>query len=225
MRQSHQARLKKEDFIRLKAFLAPHTALINQLQVVFLWLNNPGKIIFVNLVGLVHFLLSVAAACTLPGLVCYGLGICVLLVSRHHVFLPYIRNELMPRADVVVPYTLDDIVQTAVSVQHFFLNLHCELLKVREVDPETWATQVFVALFIMGSALNLVSGFTIIYIISMCLLFLPGIYTYDLFGKLWRHPRLQQIIQFVNSRLFSFTFQAPLSASLTSSVMPEGEPS
>jgi hypothetical protein len=59
------ARRKKEDAIRLKAWLEPHLPSINRLQAILLWLDTTGThllILILNCVMLIHLFFPI---CTL----------------------------------------------------------------------------------------------------------------------------------------------------------------
>ncbi|ELR15082.1 uncharacterized protein ACA1_215430 [Acanthamoeba castellanii str. Neff] len=76
------ARRKKEDAIRLKAWLEPHLPSINRLQAILLWLDTTGQVQFVVLCVLTHMALGLGAhlaeGVTLPAVVPYALGLYLL---------------------------------------------------------------------------------------------------------------------------------------------------
>ncbi|ELR13712.1 uncharacterized protein ACA1_120790 [Acanthamoeba castellanii str. Neff] len=173
------ARRKKEDAIRLKAWLEPHLPSINRLQAILLWLDTTGQVQFVVLCVLTHMALGLGAhlaeGVTLPAVVPYALGL--YLLARYAVVAAPIPWE---------------------SILHFVLTVYYEMQRLRDINYAKYTAQVCAILFVVGLLLNRISGYTFIYIIVFSVLLLPGIYTHGVFGKLWSlaesHPQVGRVM-------------------------------
>lgn len=197
------ARRKKEDAIRLKAWLEPHLPSINRLQAILLWLDTTGQVQFVVLCVLTHMALGLGAhlaeGVTLPAVVPYALGL--YLLARYAIVaapIPWESILSVGATGARPPYALDDIVQAVVSAQHFVLTVYYEMQRLRDINYAKYTAQVCAILFVVGLLLNRVSGYTSIYIIVFSMLLLPGIYTHGVFGKLWSlaesHPQVGRVV-------------------------------
>lgn len=197
------ARRKKEDAIRLKAWLEPHLPSINRLQAILLWLDTTGQVQFVVLCVLTHMALGLGAhlaeGVTLPAVVPYALGL--YLLARYAVVaapIPWESILSVGATGARPPYALDDIVQAVVSAQHFVLTVYYEMQRLRDINYAKYTAQVCAILFVVGLLLNRISGYTFIYIIVFSVLLLPGIYTHGVFGKLWSlaesHPQVGRVM-------------------------------
>jgi hypothetical protein len=197
------ARRKKEDALRLKAWLEPHLPTINRLQAILLWLDTTGQVQFVALCVATHMALGFGAhlveGVTLPAMVPYAIGL--YLLGRYALIaapIPWESILSVGATGARPPYVLDDIVQAVVSVQHFGLTVFYEMQRLKDINYAKYTAQLCAICFVVGLLLNRISGYAFLYFHVFAILLLPGIYTHGVFGKLWSlansHPQVGRAV-------------------------------
>ncbi|KAL6042758.1 hypothetical protein QOT17_024268 [Balamuthia mandrillaris] len=187
-------RKRREECLTLRTKLEPYAALIDRSQTVLLWMDTPGKAAFIALCIFVHIALGwanymvqhVGVLTTVSLLAAlYVLGQFLFSVVE----LPFsnILDSASSREELqsgdVRPYTLDEIARFLVTLKFAFKTILIEMERLKAINLTKYTVQAALLWLIIAYIGTMLSGYSLVYLLSYTILLLPGVYSHGLIGK------------------------------------------